>query len=41
MKFIDQDKLPLEIKNNELPREKNKHYKALVEDLWMLVSWLE
>lgn len=32
MKFIDQDKLPLEIQNNELPHEKNKHYKAFYDE---------
>lgn len=27
MNFIDRDNLPIEIKNNELPKEENKSYK--------------
>ena len=27
MNFIDKDKLPVEIKNNELPKDPNKNYK--------------
>lgn len=26
MNFIDKDKLPVEIKNNELPKDENKNY---------------
>ncbi len=26
MKYIDYDHLPVEIKNNELPQDNNKHY---------------
>ena len=26
MKYIDYEKLPVDIKNNELPKDNNKHY---------------
>ena len=32
MNFIDEDKLPVEIKNNELPQDENKHYKMFYDE---------
>ena len=32
MKYIDEDKLPIEIKNNELPKEETKKYKNFYEE---------
>ena len=31
MKFIDDDKLPVEIKNNQLPKDDNKKYEMFYE----------
>lgn len=32
MNFIDEDKLPVEIKNNELPQDENRHYKMFYDE---------
>lgn len=32
MNFIDRDNLPIEIKNNELPKEENKSYKMFYDE---------
>ena len=32
MKYIDEDKLPVEIKDNELPKEDGKKYKAFYDE---------
>lgn len=31
MKFIDEDKLPVEIKNNKLPKDENKNYEMFYD----------
>ena len=31
MKFVDRDSLPIEIKNNELPKDDNKRYKMFYD----------
>ena len=32
MKYISEEKLPVEIKNNELPKEEGKRYKAFYDE---------
>ena len=32
MKFIDKDKLPVEIKNNEMPKDEQKKYKMFYDE---------
>ena len=32
MKYIEEKDLPVEIKNNKLPEEKNKHYKMFYDE---------
>ncbi len=32
MKYIEHDDLPVEIKNNELPKDKNKNYKMFYDE---------
>ena len=32
MKYISDEKLPVEIKNNELPKEEGKRYKAFYDE---------
>lgn len=32
MNFIDKDNLPVEIKNNELPKEENKKYQMFYDE---------
>lgn len=31
MRFVDRDNLPVEIKNNELPLDNNKHYQMFYD----------
>ncbi len=32
MRFIDENELPVEIKNNELPKDEDKHYKLFYDE---------
>ena len=32
MKYIERDKLPVEIKNNELPMDSDKHYEMFYDE---------
>ncbi len=32
MKYVDKEKLPVEVKNNELPKDENKHYEMFYDE---------
>ena len=32
MRYIDQDDLPVEIKNNQLPKDEDKHYQMFYDE---------